>query len=270
MPLEFLNSNQKSLPAAADAITVTPSGVAGTYGLYTEIVASAPESMFITGVRVRNAGIDTYFDIEIAKGAVASEVAVATFGGYVDSAAAQYSTDPRVGIILAGIPISGISSGDRISARIKIGTTSVTGHTVALLYIPNPKIGTLETTSKELKITPSTVAQTTSATPWANPAAFVEVIASAAADLVINHLVVASTSGDAFIEVDIATGAAGSETVIATIRSAVDDSHDQTGSDMIPILIDNIASGARVSFRARASIASLQLKIRLGYYEKPL
>ncbi len=273
MPLEHLNSPTNSLPAGADPVTVTPSGTADTYGSWVEITSSAPSDLFIAGIVFRDptaGNITTYVDVQIGKGAAGSETVVATFGVYTRELFAIIPT-PRLGQVLAGAPISGISSGDRIAARCRLKSTSVTTFQVAVLTLPNPITGTLETTANPLKVVPdgSSLSYTCSATPWAD-SAWQQITASTAAAWIVNHLTCHSDAAGE-VEIQLGTGASGSETPVYTLRTRIDSLYDYPSLENLPILFDNIASGARVAFRCRSSTASHALDgIRVGYYELPL
>ncbi len=262
MPIENLNSALKVIPSAAESIVLTPANT------WVEMIASAPSDLFIAGIAIRDTSGAVIFndiDIDIGKGAGGAETVVSTFGIYLESLGG-FATDP-LAWLPAGIPISGISSGDRIAAR-----STRAGVLCALMYLPNPLTsGTLETTAKPMKTTSSVVAYTTNVTPWAN-AAYVQMIASSAAALVIDHVVIIFAAGAAAVEVeiDVATGAAASEVVITTIRTFVSNIDNFPSCVLTPILLDNIGNGVRVAVRVRSSGASTGLQLRLGYYEKPL
>src|SRR5262250_2553240 len=113
---------------------------------------------------------------------------------------------------------------------------------------------------------------TPSGTAW-NNSAYAELIASVSAAAVLTGVVIfPTTSVSADFEVDIATGAAGSETVIATLkgRFAGNVAWD-TAYTPLPIPIDNIASGARLSARLRkAGTDTNAWRAAITYLLKPI
>lgn len=267
--MENLNSPTAFLPSAADPIVIVPSGTGNVYGSWVEIAASAPADLFIAGIVMKYPSPPSFaqpMDVQIGKGGAGSEVALATWGDYARPFSG-ISPYPRLGQMLAGIPISGISSGDRIAARMRLGNTDTPNFELALMCLPNPITGTLETTAQPLLAT-TTISYSTSGTPWAN-SSWSEVTAATSAAWVINHIVCGLSALAVEVEIDIGTGGAGSEAVVYTFRTRRE-LGDYPALENLPILFDNIANGARVAVRARASIASRNLEIRLGYYEKPL
>lgn len=113
---------------------------------------------------------------------------------------------------------------------------------------------------------------TPNATAWAN-SAYVDLLAATSAASVLTGIVVFPTTNvTAQFEVDIATGAPGSEVVIATIKGkyygniAWDNAYTP-----LPIPIDNIASGARLSARLRKDGSDVNLwRVAITYLKKPI
>lgn len=272
MPAAFVDNAQLTFPSAASSVTLTPSGTAHVYGAWAEIAASAPSDLLLTGIDVKPDGSnnDSYVDIEIGVGPAGSEVGISTFGFHPRGLGGFVSTDSLLSNIRASIPVSGISSGDRIAARIRRGTTSAATIPVAVHAIAAPLDGDLETTAQPLQITAQEISASAHATtPWTS-GAWVELIASTAAAIVINHLVArGSDSGQPF-EIDIGVGAAGSEVVVATVPGQGGGWPTGTGVHELPVLFDNIAAASRVALRARSNAANTNFALRLGYYEKPL
>lgn len=96
------------------------------------------------------------------------------------------------------------------------------------------------------------VSVTPSGTAFAN-SSWVELTASVSAASVLTGIVVTPANVSVEFEVDIGTGAAASETPIATYRGATIDNIGGQAPLVFPIPIDNIASGARLSVRIRKS-----------------
>lgn len=120
----------------------------------------------------------------------------------------------------------------------------------------------------------NSIVLTPNASAWAN-SAWVTLIASAAADLIITAVIV--TPGDQNVakdfEIDIGTGAAASEVVIGTCRGAYGSAHySNPGFIPLPIALDNVAAGVRVAARMRKSTtsASPTWAVAISYYQKPI
>lgn len=124
------------------------------------------------------------------------------------------------------------------------------------------------------------VTVTPAAVAWTN-SAYVEVLASTPAACVLTgvtfysiHGFTESTAYDG--EIDVATGAASSEVVIATVRfySRLVFTSGQIGpilTYVFPIPIDNIGSGVRLSVRLRKNNTNLTVwNMSINYLQKPL
>jgi hypothetical protein len=144
---------------------------------------------------------------------------------------------------------------------------------MALTLLPDQQY-TAPSAANAVSITPN-------ASAWVD-SAYVELLAATPSACVLTGVTVYtadgasgfSTSNDA--EVDIATGAAGSETVIATIRVHNNrvfsgDHHGPTNACLLPIPIDNIGSGVRLSARLRKnSTTTTAWAVAITYLRKPL
>ena len=107
-------------PPNAAGVTIT--SAAGTYtkGSYTEIIPvnTISTQFFITGVTLSNLTVNTDYELDIATGAAASEVIIATVSHMTDNTNLAHEC-------LFPIPIK-VSSNTRISARSSDGTGSLT------------------------------------------------------------------------------------------------------------------------------------------------
>lgn len=269
---QSVTNAQFTAPSAADGIALTPSGVAWTNGAYATILASISSDAVLTGVNVRttnNQDID--FEIDIATGAAASEVVIATIKGFSRGAATTLADDQ--GQFIFTIPIDAIANGARLSARIRHSTTDVTTWLVSLTYYKKPIVGTLDVSATKTKVVPSAAALlslTSGAASWGN-GAYVQLIASTAAAWVIDGIIALETSNGLEFEIDIATGGAGSEVVVYTIRGFRAVLVGGFGYCPLPNPFDGIGSGVRVAARSRANSAgSIGCLLGLSYREKPL
>ncbi len=119
----------------------------------------------------------------------------------------------------------------------------------------------------------ASVAVTPNNTAWTNSAWF-ELLASTSTSIVLTGLIV--TPDDANVtshfEVDIGTGAGGSEVVVTTFRGSYGSQfYASPGYLPLTIPLDNIASSKRVSCRMRKSHSgTLTWTVAAVYYKKPL
>lgn len=129
-------------------------------------------------------------------------------------------------------------------------------------------------TSNAPKVLP-TAADGTALTPsgsaWTN-GSYVQFTASTSAAWVLAGIVITPNSfSQVDFEIDVATGGAGSETVVASFCGRGSGSGDPRTFLNLPYLIDNIASGVRVAARIRCSSTSVSpMNVKLVYYEKPI
>jgi hypothetical protein len=102
----------------------------------------------------------------------------------------------------------------------------------------------------------------------------VELIAAADADLVLTSICVGADTSAAYaaFEIDIATGAPASETVVTTFRGVFKRTYFcGPGYMPCPIPLDNIATGARVSARLRKSNTRTDpWTVSMSYYKKAI
>jgi hypothetical protein len=71
------------------------------------------------------------------------------------------------------------------------------------------------------------------------------------------------------VEVDIATGGAGSETVICTFKTRIVGTTGDTEAFLLPIPIDNVGNGVRISARMRANAGGGTWRVAAFYIDKP-
>jgi hypothetical protein len=129
------------------------------------------------------------------------------------------------------------------------------------------------TTTRSLTVTPSAadpVALTSNATAWVS-GSYVEVVAATAAAIQLVGLAFTptGTSGHA-VEIDIAKGTAGNESVVATFRIFNRFGDNQDSWFPLPIPVDLIPASTRVSARLRTSVvgSTRTHSISIGYYEQ--
>lgn len=265
---EFLNQAQATLPSGADYVTPT-SGTAA-YGSYTQVVASAPRDLAVTGIEQTPFGGFTeggHTVVDVAHGAAASEVVLAEFAGWENVVSGTWSPDGHGAFTTAGIPIKTITSGTRIAVRVFYSSFAIQLG-IAVAYVGVPLGGDLETTTSKLTgILTSTV--TSGGSAWAS-GSYVQVTASTSAAWVVNHIASNSASGVSGLnEMSIATGAAASEVEIAVIPGRPAGAFNPR-ADALGLMLDNIAASARVALRHRHEVATQTVNVWIGYYAKPL
>lgn len=214
---EVTTEPQRTLPTAASGVSVTPSGTAWANSAYTQLTASIGSAITIIGVVVDSVNVAGTggFEIDIARGAATSEVVVATYIGAVTGSGTASNQ-----VCISNVPIDNIASGQRIAVRMRKAGTSVTTWLFKLVYY-NSVSGTVGVTANASLSAPSAangVSLTPSGSDWGN-SAYGE-LHSSLTDIVVLGVAVkfagtVATGGTEF-EIDLATGAATSEVVVAT------------------------------------------------------
>jgi len=272
--LAVLNDLQRAAPAAGANVTLTPSGTAWTSSAWVELIAAVGADSILTGLVVSTAWgnssvVDNHWEIDVATGAAASEVVIATFKGRIRGIFSDVQDSTQW--IPTVLGIDAIANGARLSARIRTGSTDTTVWTCAATYIHKPLSGTILTTAQPLIALPAAAAAvsvTASGTPWAN-GAWVELRAASGAALVLTGIVLsADTSGEC--EFDLGTGGSGSETVITTVRIVAEGASTYFGTYPLSVPLDNIAASTRIAARLRHATASAGGMVALMGFEKPL
>jgi hypothetical protein len=271
LPIEWCSNQQFQAPAGANGVNVGHNTTAWANSSWVTLEASTDADWVLTGAEVIDGGIDFLqeeeFSVDIGVGTVGNEVVIATFKG---AWANSFLSVPSGLALELPIPIDAIPSGSRVSARVRKSLANGFDFYVGISYYKKPLVGLITTTANALKATSdaSNMPSLTSALPaWTNPASFTELLASAAADIVIVGGVFTGGQAGASLEFDIAVGAASSETVIATIPVYVRVGEPSWLPFRIPI--DGVLAGQRVSGRLRSSNGGVG-RVSLGYFEKPL
>lgn len=267
MAFQYCTSAQLAAPAAAAGVSLVPSGTAWTSGAWVQIIAATSSAIVVTGLDISTFGVTQSFEIDIGVGASGSEVVVTTFRGHC--ADTSFHGQGRIPL---PIPVDNIASGARVAARIRVGNSSAVAWTVSITYMAKPLTGTMLTTAKPQKCTPSSANGTTvtAGAVWVS-GSWAQIVASTAAALVVVGLVVTPDSSNTEWELDLGTGASGSESVITTVRG-----NWGAGLSDAPLFIplwiplDNVAASARLSARLRASSATVAPAVTVVYMEKPL
>lgn len=252
-------------PTGAAGTSVTPNAGSWVNSAFFQITASAAANYTLAAVEINYpfVGITCSFELDVAVGAVSSEVVVARVTGRLINNNGQVRC-----VIYLPIPIACISSGNRVSVRLRKSDTNVTAWFVSLGLYATPMTGTITTTTVVPLVFPSAASVTlTSGSPaWANGS-----YGQLSANVGGVALLLAGVRFDTATlgEIDIATGAAASEVVIATIRITGATQGESYFATFMPLL-DNIAAGVRLSARYRSSVATQTSDIGVLTYPKPI
>jgi hypothetical protein len=267
---QWTTNRQKIAPAAANAVTVTPSGTAWANSAWVELTSSVAAASVLTGLMVNNQSISCEFEVDIGTGGVGAEVVICTFRG--DSIDNASNTGPYV----LPIPIDNIANAARLAVRMRKSGTNTTTWFFAASYYEKPITGNLLTTANQVLVAPSAATGTSVASgssAWAN-GSWAQVIASTASAIVIIGFELLTPVGASEWEMDIGIGSAASEVVISTLRWRWNASGGGDGCPlayMLPIPLDNVAISTRVAVRARCSLAGPQnMATAIMYLPKPL
>ncbi|MGE4132336.1 MAG: hypothetical protein AB7F86_11910 [Bdellovibrionales bacterium] len=263
---EYTLSPQKTAPSASAMVGVAGSGTAWGNSGWVQVIASTSAAIVITGVVV-DAQVSAEFEIDVGRGTAGSEVVVGTLSGTRKSAAGGpwWLQFP--------IAIDNIGAGQRVAIRFRRGTTTTTAWNFRLTYYEKPLLGgTIATTSQASKVMPSASAGTSvtpSGTAWVS-GAWAQVTASTANAIVLGGISVQPPAAAEY-EIDVGTGAAGFETVVATFRDITGNANGGPYYKVLKPPLDNIASGTRVALRIRASTTTTTAHpVKLIYYDSPV
>lgn len=265
--LEYTTNIIQLVPSATLGQSVTPSGTAWASSAWAQLTASTSSAITLAGITV-NPGTANDFEVDIGTGAAGSETVVATLGGAVRSAVGSDYFLPFP------IAISNVATSTRVAVRMRKAGTGTTAWRFTLWYYANPVAGNVTTTANASQIIPTAAVGasiTPSATPWANPASWTQLIASTSSAIIVGGVVINPGVATEEWEVDLGTGAASSESVITTIRGR--NATLTGGAWYFPFEnpLDNIATSTRVAARIRASgTTATAWTIKMIYYAKPL
>jgi hypothetical protein len=224
----YTTTARKVEPPAANRIAVTPSATPFANSNWFEVDASTSADWALAAVAFDpglNAANTCIFDVGI--GAIGSEVAIATISGRV--VAENTCANHRLAWM---VPVLGISSGDRVSVRMRKSGTDTTNWTVALEYFELPMLGNAVTSPVAPVIVPSidnTLVGTSNITPSAVSGSYsawtLQTNASPLPnDIVISGVVTvtASNTGDMHYEMSVGGGLAGDQTIHKSRGNAKD------------------------------------------------
>lgn len=262
---EHTTTAQKTAPSGAAMATVAGSGTAWANSGWVQVIASTAAAIVITGVVV-DAQVTAEFEVDVGRGGAGSEVVVGTISGTRKSAAggAWYLQFP--------IAIDNIGAGQRVAIRFRRATTTATAWGFRLTYYEKPVAGNVPVTTQASKVLPSAAAGVSvvpSGTAWQS-GSWVQVTAATANAIVLGGISVQPPAAAEF-EIDVGTGASGSETVITTFRDITGNSNGGPYYKMLKPALDNIPTGTRIALRIRTSTTAVgAYPVKLIYYDSPV
>lgn len=239
------------IPSAADPITlVTGSSPAWASGGWVTLVASSANPCAIAGVVIGNTNVSaqTQLEIDLGTGTVDHEVVIATLRLHLSNAG---NGGPSVFMLSA--PIGTVASNSRISARVRKNGTLARNVPVSLLVYESFDGDVIDLTTSTILATPAasdSLLLTPSATAW-DASAFYELITATGANTSLLGLAISTVLQYVDLEFDLATGPAGSESVITTLRATAFAAGHLT-QVMLPAAYP-VGMGVRVSVRMRKS-----------------
>ena len=250
-------SRLKTTPAADAAISLAPGASSGVYGSWTEVVASAASDLVVAGLVP---GTMATCDVELGVGGAGSEsgIGVWKFAGG--------ETGAQTNMVLLPVAVGGrVPSGSRISARVRSDAGAST--TVTLSYYDSLNSDNVTTSGvpaclpddgSRAVLTPNTSGA------WAN-SAYVELTTGLPRTSAI-YGVVLEQGISSEIEIDVAIGGSGSETVVATAH-AYKSTNVGHGVAIFPAVVP-VTAGVRIAIRGRRdSTSSASFKAGLLYYD---
>jgi hypothetical protein len=234
-------------PSAAASTAITPSGVAWTNSAWVVVIPSAAAHLQLAGFQF-DPGVAAQYEFDFAIGATGSEVIIASMKGMCSNTGLQKYFIPFQPLLDA-VPL-----GAQLSVRLRISSTTTTNWGVSVGYYEDST--TTNKSSAYQKVLP-TAANGTLVTPsgtnWAN-SAWVQLSAPIANPILITSIPFDPTNAQEF-EVDLGTGAAGSETVVTTLAgNAANTNGNQILFLTSPLLI---AANTRVAIRMRKTSTSV-------------
>lgn len=270
MAYEYVSDGLATVPSNATGSTIAGPGSAWTSTAYTQLIASTATPITLAGVVFVFGTTGIEAEIDIAKGGAGSEVVVAT----LRAAISNVGITPM--ILPFPLAVNNIGSGQRVSWRLRISSTSVANFRLTLIYYATSGITTSTTTTKPSKVYPPSadgISVDMGSTPaWVN-SAWLQITAATTAAIVVGGAIVRPLNTGTDWELDLGVGPAGAEQVVTTFRGH---RYNLGGSEspcffpLIPML-DGIASGSRLAFRYRKSQLNSGTNLfSLLYYEKPL
>lgn len=132
----YTTSVRKVTPSAATRISITPSSTSLADSAWVEVTASAPADWAPCAIAFDPAVSGVYFAFDLGVGAAGSEVVIATISGSLS----QENTCLNHRVPWQ-VPVSAVTTGDRVAIRMRKSGTDVNTWAVAIEYFETPMTG---------------------------------------------------------------------------------------------------------------------------------
>lgn len=266
-------------PAAANPVSVTPSGTAWTSSAWVQLLASVSAAALLTAIHVGTMGTvagGLSFEFDLGVGGAGSEVVVATLPGSNGVNSDFWAT----GTLRFPVPVDKVPNGSRLAVRMRKTGTDTTAWAFAVGYFKKPLASApvpIETSTQTPFVQPSAAIGTVLAAAggasaaWAN-GVWATVIVNPLSDAVVLGYALDWMGNGKLWEVDLAIGAAGAEVLVHTVRAATIVIPGDACLVMHPNPLDFVRAGVRVAARQRASVINNTntTGIKLCLMNKPL
>jgi hypothetical protein len=261
MPAQIVTNRQFCSPSAAAAPTVAAAGVAWTNTAAVELAATTDVTWILTGFNLWsnfNAAVTIDGEVDFLTGA-SLNVVIGTFPFRAKGGVLLFYDD-------IWFPIGIDNLNGRHGFRIRTSGTRTDTWSVKAKYYKNPINGLYQITRQLMRVTsPSAVPVTctSGASAWQNGSA-VTLMASAASDLVITHMLLGYASNSQ-MEVDLLVNSV----AVYTFRLQL----ENLGAPynfVLPNPFGNVAVGDLVQVRSRAKTGSSDVVAKATYFHKPL
>jgi hypothetical protein len=260
--VKLIYYNKTNLGVGANALTTkplkwSPTGQAGASvpingtpwanSNWVQLIASAPANLAIAAVEfVPAAAVD--FEIEFGIGAAGSEIPIGLVRGRVLSTTLGNIFTVNIAPLINSVP-----AGSRLAVRIRTSGTTTTAWLVSVGYYENTDTtNVLNAPHSSLPFSANSVTVTNSTTAWAN-SSYVELTPGLQDDIYINRVIVGPSAASQF-EIDIATGAAGSEVVQTTVAGQAVSLDGNSVIDLPAPL--KVSANTRITMRIRTSLTT--------------
>lgn len=255
-------STLKVTPTSSVGLAVAAPVTAWTFGAWVEALSSAAANTAIAGFYVYGAE-SAWVELEIGSGAAGSETVIGRFKWFVSGGG-----NTNVRSCHLPVPMGGVATGARISFRVRDSSGIANTKNVALIYYESFDGSTMLTPGcSQVGAVGASVAVNTTA--WTN-SSFVEMLSGEPAAISLYGVTISTPTAEhtTQYEIDIATGAVGSETVIQTITfSRLTGTQSAMRHESWLPKVRLVATTTRVSVRVRKSgTDATALGVALLYY----
>jgi len=249
VPFPYTSSAQLAAPPAAQGVAIAVNPVSWGNSAWVTI-SPATSTPWTLGHLAYRCGVNTECEFDVATGAAGAEVVVGTLAAWCGA-----PSFTGFNVLRFPCPLGPFAAGVRVSVRLRKNGTDTTAWAVSVGYWP----GTLAGAPSASLVAPVTFPAGTSGVPvtpvgtdWTN-GAWTTLLASTPGGLASAYLAVSpGTLGESSYEIDLATGAAGAEVVVATVRGDTEASFFGMGPGLLPIWpMRSLPAGVRLALRLR-------------------